>query len=329
MLWPIGQPAGAMRGLADRSLDIWSEMLVASGIWHDRCGSLHLAYREDEEAVLDEFARQARDRGHHCTLLTPKEIAGRFTAVREVGLRSGVWSPTEIQVDPREVLARLSAWLAAEHGVEFHFGCAATSWDGSRLTAGGRDWRAALLVVCSGPDLRTLFPEWHAGLGLVPCKLQMMRTAPMSWRLGTMVAAGLTLRHYCAFADCPSLPALRARVTEEMPEYDRFGIHVMAAQNGLGEVLIGDSHEYGDDIQPFDKPEIDRLILTYLSTFLDVEPATLPIAARWHGVYVKHPTEPFVIGRPAADAVVVTGVGGAGMTLSFGLAERVVREHLS
>src|SRR5690349_6962939 len=56
MLWPIGQPAGSPHKLATRSREIWLEVLTASGLWHDRCGSLHLAYQDDEAQVLREFA---------------------------------------------------------------------------------------------------------------------------------------------------------------------------------------------------------------------------------------------------------------------------------
>ncbi len=84
-----------------------------------------------------------------------------------------------------------------------------------------------------------------------------------------MLAAGLTLRHYASFQNCPSLAAVRRRVAEESPWLDRLGIHVLVSQNGRGELTIGDSHEYGDQIEPFDKTEIDEWILTYLNTFLD------------------------------------------------------------
>jgi glycine/D-amino acid oxidase-like deaminating enzyme len=144
--------------------------------------------------------------------------------------------------------------------------------------------------------------------------------------MGPMLAAGLTLRHYKSFAACPSLPALQERFARDMPLYDRYGIHVMAAQNGKGEVILGDSHEYGEAITPFDTQQIEELILSYLSTFLEVP--GLEIAARWHGTYVKHPTEPYFVARPAPGVTVITGVGGAGMTLSFGLAEQVVNETL-
>jgi glycine/D-amino acid oxidase-like deaminating enzyme len=111
-----------------------------------------------------------------------------------------------------------------------------------------------------------------------------------------------------------------------MPEYARYGIHVLVSQNGNGELTIGDSHEYGEAIGPFDDPHIDELILAYLKTFLTVP--RLTIAAHWHGCYVKHPTSAYVVARPAPRVLAVTGVGGAGMTLSLGLAEQVVAEWL-
>lgn len=327
MLWPIGQPAGPRREMALRSLAIWREVLVDSGLWHDPVGSLHLAFREDEEQVLREFAARADETGYPVSLLSPTAVVARSPAVRPEGLRLGLWSESEVCVDPREVIAGLPGWLERRFGVTFVWGTAVTGYDRPRVLAGGQEWQADRLLLCCGAEVTTLFPEALAGAGLVPCKLQMLRSHPYGpeWRVGPMLAAGLTLRHYDSFADCPSLPALRARVAAETPEYDAFGIHVLVSQNGRGELVLGDSHEYGAAIEPFDREEIDALILEYLGTFLTAP--DLQIAARWHGIYAKHPTEPYVVLRPAPGALVVTGVGGAGMTLSFGLAEQVVREE--
>ena len=44
MVWPIGQPAGQPYNLAIRSRDIWLDVLADAGLWHERSGSLHLAY---------------------------------------------------------------------------------------------------------------------------------------------------------------------------------------------------------------------------------------------------------------------------------------------
>jgi FAD dependent oxidoreductase TIGR03364 len=326
MLWPIGQPAGPMRQLALCSLEIWHKVLAAAAVWFARSGSLHVAYHDDEAAVLEEFAAATTDMS--VSLLSPRQVRERAPAVRADRLQAGLWSPTETIVDPRRVIAGLPEWLARTLGVHFQFGRTVTSYDPPRLRAGGQVFSAARLWVCAGDDLQTLFPETLQAQDLIRCKLQMMRSQACgdSFRFGPALAAGLTLRHYPAFAQCPSLPALKRRLAAESPEFDRYGIHVLVAQNGDGELVIGDSHEYGRDVEPFDKPIIDRLIVDYLNRFLVVP--DLQIAARWHGVYVKHSEAPFLVLHPAEGVTAVTGVGGNGMTLSFGLAERVVREVL-
>jgi FAD dependent oxidoreductase TIGR03364 len=324
MLWPIGQPAGPMHRIALRSREIWLEVLRDSGLWHEQTGSLHLAYRDDEAQVLSEFVRDASAKGFDCALLDPSQVIARSPAVKSEELKAGLWSPTEICVDPRRIIGGLPDYLTRTYGVRFEFGCAVTGYAHPHVFAAGAEWEADQLYVCSGDDLQTLYPEVFQGLGLFRCKLQMMRSQPYgaSFQLGPMLAAGLTLRHYKSFQDCPSLPALKQRFTAQMPEYERYGIHVMASQNGHGEVTLGDSHEYAEQIEPFDKPEIDALVLDYLATFLDVP--GLRIASRWHGIYVKHATESFFILHPSAPVTIVTGVGGAGMTLSFGVTEQAV-----
>jgi FAD dependent oxidoreductase TIGR03364 len=329
MLWPIGQPAGPMRTLALRSLEIWCDVLRRAALWHERTGALHLAYHDDEVAVLEEFVASS-SAGLDVRLLAPGEVAERAPAVRTANLKGALWSAAETCVDPREVVAGLPRFLASDHAVDFAFGHAVLGFERPRVHTSGGVYAADRLWVCSGADLQTLYPELLGAAGLVRCKLQMMRSEPIAGgqRLGPMLAAGLTLRHYRAFESCPSLAKLKARIAAERPELDRLGIHVLVAQNGRGEVIIGDSHEYGAAIEPFDKTTIDALILDYLGSYLSWCDGDLRIAARWHGIYVKHPTEPYTVAHPAPGVTIVTGVGGAGMTLSFGLAERVVEEAL-
>ncbi len=325
MIWPIGQPAGPRHDLARRSREIWLDVLRASGIWHRECGSLHVAHHEDEAQVLREFAGQG---AHPCEVWAPAQVAARFPEVRQEGLRAALWSEAELGVDPRQVIARLPHWLSSTHGVTFSFGTTVTRYEGGAAHTTGGVIKASRLVVCTGADFRDLYPQAFAQAGLIPCKLQMMRSQPYGdrFRLGAHLAAGLTLGHYTSFASCPTLPALKRRFDAEMPEYCRLGIHVLVSQTEAGELILGDSHEYGDAIEPFDKTHVDDLILAYLSTFLDVP--DLRIAERWHGIYVKHPTEAYVMARPEARVMAVTGVGGAGMTLSFGLAEKLVNEMM-
>ncbi len=327
MIWPIGQPLGALYQLARRSREIWLEVLQAAGVWHNPCGSLHLAYHDDEAQVLTEFRRAAQGTCHY-EILSPTQVTARYPAIRSEGLRAGLWSETELTVDPRQIIAELPNWLQKAYGVEFRFNTTVLQNDLPVIKTSSGEFQAHRCVICTGIDYHELAPESFVKSGLIACKLQMMRTQPFgdSYQLGTMLAAGLTLRHYKSFAECPSLPALTHRLDAELPEYARYGIHVLVSQNAQGEVILGDSHEYGSAIEPFDKPQIDALILSYLHRFLNIP--NLQIAARWHGTYVKHPTEAYVVARPASQTLAVTGVGGAGMTLSFGLAEQQVSTFL-
>jgi len=330
MLWPIGQTPGAMHQIALRSREHWLNILPDAGIWHEKTGSLHLAYREDEAQVLQEFIHAAPADGYEVEMWSPETILRNAPRINPENLMGAMWSPSEICVDPRAVIATLPGYLTAKFGVEFRFGVTAVGYERPAVRTSAGVIEAENLYVCSGDEMQILYPETFATLGLKLCKLQMLRTAPTGdYRLGPMLAAGLTLRHYKSFAKCPSLPALKERVARETPEFDRYGIHVMASQNGGGELTLGDSHEYGAEITPFDSEVIDRLILDYLQSFLTPPNGKeFEIASRWHGIYAKHEEKAQIIVRPEPGVTLVTGVGGAGMTMSFGVAENAVRENL-
>jgi len=131
------------------------------------------------------------------------------------------------------------------------------------------------------------------------------------------------LIHYKSFSVAASLDRLKKKYQEEMPAYLEWGIHVMVAQNGKGELTIGDSHEYGLTHDPFDKEIINRMIIDYLKTFAQFRDWTL--SESWNGIYLKltdGDTDLFL--SPEPGVYIINGVGGAGMTLSFGLAEELV-----
>ena len=322
MVWPIGQPAGFCHEAALASRARWLEFARQSGAWVDECGSIHLAHRPDEWAVLEEFAQRAPALGYKVRLLDRDAALEHSPAASPRGLQGGLWSSSELCVDPRAALPALAAWLQQQHGVQFHFKTAVRAADGKGVeTADGKRFRAERTIVCGGADFETLFPELFAASGLRRCKLQMLRTRaqPDDWRIGPHVASGLTLRHYRNFEVCDSLAALKKRVRDETPELDRYGIHVMASQNRLGEVVLGDSHEYGDEITPFDKTRIDELMLQELRPLIRLKDWT--IAERWSGIYAKHATDPQFVAEPLPGVHIVTATGGVGMTMSFGLAE--------
>jgi FAD dependent oxidoreductase TIGR03364 len=321
MIWPIGQPAGEMHALALRSREIWMEMLDAARLPSLRTGSLHVAHRDDEAAVLREFAEIGPRAGYKCEWLDSDEVLRRSAAIQPKGLLGGLVSPLEITVDPRRILAELPQYLRSL-GVELRFGAAVRSVALPYVETAHERWQVDAAIVCSGDDFETLYPEVLAASGLTRCKLQMMRTVPQpqGWRLGPALAAGLTLRFYKSFRICSTLAALQDRVAREMPEYDRWAIHVLVSQTADGAITLGDSHEYGDSPDIFDRAEIDELILREAANFLQLP--DMRIAQRWNGTYALHPEKPFLEAEPAPGVRIMTAPGGSGMTLSFGLAER-------
>ena len=326
MVWPIGQPAGTLHATALRSRAIWIEVLEQAKLPYLATGSLHVAYREDEAAVGREFSEKAPRLGYECAWLTPQETLQRSKAVRAEGLLGALWSPTELTVDPRQVVRSLPGFLAERYGVEFFFNTAVQRVESSWLEAGDLRCEADLMIVASGDDFQTLFPAYFRGSGITRCKLQMMRTKPQpeGWSLGPSLAFGLTFKHYPTFQICESLQALKERIARETPEFERWGIHVMVSQNSAGELTIGDSHEYGLAVDVFDKPAVNEMILNYAREYLRV-PA-LEIAENWHGVYAKHPEQAYMRFAPAEGVCVVTVTSGIGMTMSFGIAEETFRE---
>jgi FAD dependent oxidoreductase TIGR03364 len=322
MVWPIGQLAGEPRAIALASRERWLRLRDA-GIWINPCGSMHLAHRADEWTVLQEFHAQAAALGIECELLSRDQVLERSPAANPDGLLGGLFSPTELCVNSRTAIRQLPDWLSQQFGVRFEFGTTVRQVEAGELhAAAGRRRSFSRIVVCSGADFETLFFDLFATAGLTRCKLQMLQTPPQpaGWRLGPHLASGLTLRHYRNFEVCPGLGALKQRIATETPELDRFGIHVMASQNDAGAVILGDSHEYDGDIEPFDKSVIDELILRELRRIIRLPDWT--IAERWHGVYAKYADGPAYEAEPQPGVHVCTATGGAGMTMSFGLAER-------
>lgn len=326
MIWPIGQPAGVQYETALRSAEIWLSVLKDAGLPFRNNGSLHVAYREDEAAVMEEFSHVAPKLGYRCSYLSKDQISKLTSAVHLKGLLGGLYSKSEFTVDPRQVIQALPIFLQTHYGVEFKFNTAVHAIDLPRIETGQGRYVAEQVFLCGGDDFSTLYPQMFQTSGLIRCKLQMMRTVPQpsGWDLGPSLASGLTLRHYSTFEACKSLPDLKKRIAKETPEFDQYGIHALVSQTSKGELTLGDSHEYGLHLDPFDKELIDCLILDYTKKFLNVP--DLRIAERWHGVYVKHPDNPALVMNPAQNVRVVASPGGSGMTLSFGLAERSLRE---
>ena len=321
LVWTIGQQAGSIYERALYGRGVWKEIAGRTGLSCQETGSLHLGYHDDEVSVMEEFARTGNA---HCEVLTPAAAARKSSAFQPKGLKAALWSPMEMMLDPRMASAAIAAFLQSEYDVDIHFNTAVNGISMPFVETKQGKWKVEQVFVCSGQDFETLYPSVFDAAPITRCKLQMMRTIaqPGNWKLGPALSTGLSMLHYSSFSQCPSLPALRKRIESSFPEYQRYGIHLLVSQNGAGELSLGDSHEYGREVDPFDKEHINQLILQYIQTFL-LAPS-FAIQERWHGVYPKLTNgETDLVLRPEQGVTILNGLGGAGMTLSFGLARDV------
>ena len=325
MVWPIGQPSGKLYERAMRSRSIWKEISNSGAFWHESAGSLHVAHHPDEWKVLQELYELFK-KERNVELITSTQIAERSEAVVQKNLLGGLYSADELIVDPREAIASLPGYLQQQLEVSFNWGkCISYVTDNTVYIGNDEEYEADIIFICSGADFETLYPEAYSEQAITKCKLQMMRfeSQPGEWRIGPALCGGLSLIHYKSFQQATSLSSLKQRYETEMSEYVDWGIHVMVSQNEKGELTIGDSHEYGLTHDPFDRDFINRMIIDYLKQFAQFKSDRL--IESWNGVYAKltdGSTDLFF--SPEAGVYVINGLGGAGMTLSFGLAEELV-----
>jgi FAD dependent oxidoreductase TIGR03364 len=323
MVWPIGQPDGYLFERACRTKDIWQELCDDANLWHSKKGSLHLAYEKDELDTIEEFVDLTAGY-RNVRLVNKDEVLSMSDVANPDGLLGGFFSTHELIVDSRQAISALPTYFTEKLGVVFHFLTPVTAVDHPYIWCGTKKHAADEIYICSGVDFEHLYHDLYLASPLTRCKLQMMRTAPqeIGLNIGPALCGGLTLLHNTAFRECTSIGRLLARVQDELPEYLEYGIHVLISQNGRGEVTIGDSHEYGFTHDPFIRNNINSLIINYLRKFVVLP--NLSIQQAWNGFYVKMIEGTELVLSPQEGVTIVNGLGGAGMTLSFGLLEEVV-----
>lgn len=325
MLWPVGQPDGNLYNRSVRTKEIWVDYLETAKIPYNACGSLHLAYSTEEMNVVEDIAQFFQSKNRPVSVINKETVLSQYNGINENGLLGALRSEDEIIIDPREGIKHLPAYLTQKYGVTFIWGTAITAVTSHTAFAGKTKYEADIVCVCSGQDFETLYPDQFKAQPIIKTKLQMMRFKHLdpNFKIGASVCGGLSLLHYKSFTASSALTKLRLKIEEEIPEYLKYGIHVMVSQNNNGELTVGDSHEYALDFEPFDKIEINEMILAYLKKFMHID--QWKMTQSWNGIYpimTNGAAELFL--NPEPGVYILNGIGGHGMTMSFGFAEEMI-----
>jgi len=299
----------------------WLRLAEEAKFWAQRTGTLMVARADDELAVLEEFAGLRADEAR---MLTPAEVAER--ASFGPGVVGGAWLPEDLRVDPRESVPKIAEYLAGR-GVRFHWSTTAHEIEPGKVATSRGVLRAEQIIVATGHDVDRHFPGLAAEHGVQRCALRMLRVDnPTGRAVEPAVQTGFSMLRYGGFAECPSLPALRDRLTRETPELVGIGLNLMFTQRPDGTLTIGDTHSYATTLLPFEDEELDAAVLRETAKLLGVE--RLTVRERWRGVYASAP-EPFLAATPAAGVHVAAVTAGVGMTTGFGFGREIVERVAS
>lgn len=318
-----GQAPGTMLSHAQQSRELWLDLAHKAGFHVRANGALVLARNADEADVLQEFAdMRLRQEGYRADLLSAREVAGLYggqLAHHCLALRGH----DDLQIYSREALPAITHYLQSTLGVDFITGTLARAAEKGEVSTSAGDFTGTHVFVCPGHDYLTLLPELFAPLDLEVTRLQMLRavfdTHPIA--LDRPLLTGLSCVHYGAFSDLPTAQALRGVIQARTPMLLENGIHLLISPTPYGELIIGDSHRYGQDALPFNDEAVDNAMLDLASQALG---ARLRVVERWQGVYGAHGPAPFSV-MPVDPATTVAVMhSGVGMTVGLAIGERAV-----
>ncbi len=315
-----GQARGAFWGLCRRSRDIWSRVCPQAAIPILQRSLAVIARRPQAARVLEAFLDT--EMGEGCRLVSPLDAQIGALGVPVGSCSAVLLSPWELRIEARDALPLLSRWLKQIHGVRFFWGEAVRRIDSGRVETAQRHLTADRTIVCVGRTVTDFFPSLAARYGVTGCKLQMLRTQPFGRAMGPAVMSDLGIARYAGYQGLPGAQDLVSVLETEQPAYRRNGVHLIAVQSADGSLVLGDSHHYGDTLDPFSSEAVDQFVLTEFEAATGTAPPA--VAERWTGTYAYAPGREWIHEEVEAGVHAVVVTTGAGMSAAFGIAEEVI-----
>ena len=158
------------------------------------------------------------------------------------------------------------------------------------ICSGGRKVLAEQVLICSGTDFQSLFPNIFADQDIQLVKLQMQMTVPNPNRIHGSILTGWTIRRYESFQECPSYDTIKER-EDAQSFHNLWGVHILFKQAQNGQVIIGDSHEYfpaknlASDTLHITNHQVDDFIISEAKKIINLNDYS--IAKRWLGLYCQ------------------------------------------
>ncbi len=174
--------------LANRARAIWGQLgeLIGDNCEFVECGHLRIAFTDDDAAVLEHYATQARDWGLQLELLNEEALHKRFPYLGPAAV-AGSFSPQDGQANPRLVAAAF-ARAAVRQGARIHENSNATTvaYDLGEFqvtTETGQQFCAPALVNAAGAWGSKISAQFEEPVVIVAQGPQVALTAPIPFFL--------------------------------------------------------------------------------------------------------------------------------------------------
>jgi FAD dependent oxidoreductase TIGR03364 len=323
--------AGRWFDYGRRSLEIYQDIQSQTDLAVRNNGTIYIASDADEWTLANELYNRYQTIGYDCELLSKTQCLAKYPSLRPDYVVGGLFFPQELSVEPELMVHRLIAFIQKKYGVDYKPGSAVidcqSNYSGAIITLANRQrFQAGRVLICSGHEVRLLFPDILADAGLVVSKLQMLLVEPVKdVTLPGNILTGLTIRRYESFQECPSYTTLST--PEHLAELKKWGIHILFKQAIDGSFIVGDSHEYADatkaeDLGYHTQDYINTLMLNEARRIVDFP---LVVKKAWAGFYSQTQAEIFEYDVDEHIRI-VTGIGGKGMSSGAGYAEDSIRK---
>jgi len=323
LVWVSGRAAGAELDLALRARELWEEIGAVANIGFRPQGSITIAQTETEFNLMMSAAHMDDAAARGFRVLTAEQVK-HLEPVLQGNFVGGLQCTKDAAVEPNMLFAGLRTYLKSRPNytwqpnfevVDFYHdetGNHVTDINGVKVS-GDR------LVICPGSAHKGFLAEFLEGAPLRKVHLQMGATVPFAATLGHSIADADSMRYYPAFKDLaldtlPPQSELAAKYKMQLLLVPRLD-HTFT---------IGDTHEYEEPFshEIFEAP-YDHLRAVISAIFGGPAPH---IERRWSGNYSQITSSELYLRRELAPgAVVVTGGGGRGNTISPAVAEETIK----
>lgn len=328
----LSKPDEQWREYALETRQFYQHIQAQTDISFQQRDGLYLANTELEWQVLNEFAEAAPYYQIPVTLLSKQQLFDTYRYLNpQTAIRGAMVFHEDYSVEPQLVGERLLKY-AQQLGVEIFCNACVVQTESQQGStqlrlASGQSFGAKKILICHGEVTQILYPELLQKKGLQRCALQMALTKPLQQNLKASIYSGLSISRYPAFEICPSHQALKHSSQQGLVQ--KYGIHILIKQNHLGQLILGDSHEYfpiEDAPQFHQREEINQFISTYCKENIGLE---IPeIELRWNGYYLTHPHELACVTEAEPNIYLVSAIAGKGMTTGAGFMKKVLENYV-